>query len=149
MDMSVSHTLSRHFFWNENVLWKKDVGGRKVTVSLSGRDLIVDTEAVGRYLSSGIGSELPSGSTSGDDADTLIDIEEYSDREGNGMRLRGGEGVGADEFDIDNEEWKFRSWRGTGIDILWFKGLDHAQVFDKPSTRRRLIDAIRVYCKDK
>jgi hypothetical protein len=149
MDMSVSHTLSRHFFWNENVLWKKDVGGRKVTVSLSGRDLIVDTEAVGRYLSSGVRSELPSGSTSGDDADTLIDIEEYSDREGNGMRLRGGEDAGDDEFDIDDEEWKFRPWRGTGINILWFRDLDHAQVFDKPSTRRRLIDAIRVYCKDK
>ena len=149
MDMGVSHTLSRHFFWNENVLWKKDLGGRRVTVSLSGRDLIVDTEAVGRYLSTGTGSEFPSGSASGDDADTLIDTGEYSDTEENGMRLRGGEGGGEgdEEFDIDEEEWKFRPWRGTGIDILWFKDLDHAQVFDKASTRRRLISAIRAYCE--
>ncbi|KAH8752662.1 hypothetical protein BGZ57DRAFT_362148 [Hyaloscypha finlandica] len=149
MDMSVSHTLSRHFFWNENVLWKKDLGGRRVTVSLSGRDLIVDTEAVGRYLSTGAGPELPSGTASGDDADTLIEIEEYSDTERNGMRLRGGEGGGDgdEEFDIDDEEWKFRPWRGAGIDILWFKELDHAQVFDKASTRRRLIGAIRAYCE--
>lgn len=149
MDMSVSHTLSRHFFWNENVLWKKDLGGRRVTVSLSGRDLIVDTEAVGRYLSTGAGPELPSGTASGDDAETLIEIEEYSDTERNGMRLRGGEGGGDgdEEFDIDDEEWKFRPWRGAGIDILWFKELDHAQVFDKASTRRRLIGAIRAYCE--
>jgi len=150
MDMSVSHTLSRHFFWNENVLWKKDIGRRRVTVSLSGRDLIVDTEAVGRYLSTGVGSEVPSGSTSGDDADTLIDIEEYSETEENGMRLRGGEGEGTgdEEIDIDDEEWKFRPWRGAGIDILWFKDLDHAQVFDKPATRRKIISAIRSYCED-
>lgn len=148
MDMGVSHTLSRHFFWNENVLWKKDVGGRKLTVSLGGRDLIVNTEAVGRYLSTGAGSELSSGSSSGDDADTLIDMEEYGDGERGGMRLRGGEGAGDDESDIDDKEWKHRPWKGTGIDILWFKDLDHAQVFDKASTRKRLIDAIRVYCED-
>ena len=147
MDMSVSHTLSRHFFWNENVLWKKDLGDRRVTVSLSGRDLIVDTGAVGRYLSTGPGLEFAN--SSGQDTDTLIDIEEYSDTEGNRMGLRGGEGPGDDEFDIDDEEWKFRPWKGNGIDILWFKDLDHAQVFDKSSTRRRLINAIRVYCEDK
>lgn len=120
-----------------------------MTVSLSGRDLIVDTEAVGRYLSSGAGSELPSGSASGDDADTLIDIEEYSDVAAGGMRLRGGEGPGENDLDIDGEEWKSRAWRGTGIDILWFNDLDHAQVFDKAATRRRLIDAIRNYCMGK
>lgn len=49
-DMMVSHTLARGFFWAENVLWKEDLRGRDVTVSLAGRDLIVDTEAVGRYV---------------------------------------------------------------------------------------------------
>lgn len=49
-DMGVAHTLSRHFFWNENILWKEDILDRDVTVALGGRDLIVDTEAVGRYL---------------------------------------------------------------------------------------------------
>ena len=53
MDMGVAHTLARHFFWNECILWKKDLDNKKVTVVLSGRDLIVDTEAVGRYLMSG------------------------------------------------------------------------------------------------
>lgn len=49
-DMMVAHTLSRHFFWADNLLWKDDIRGRNVTVSLGGRDLIVDTETVGKYL---------------------------------------------------------------------------------------------------
>jgi hypothetical protein len=52
--MMVSHALARHFFWADNILWKEDLSGRNVTVSLGGRDLIVDTDAVGKYLS-GIG----------------------------------------------------------------------------------------------
>ena len=52
MDMGVAHTLARHFFWNECILWKKHLDNKLVTVVLSGRDLIVDTEAVGRYLMS-------------------------------------------------------------------------------------------------
>lgn len=49
-DMMVAHTLARHFFWAENILWKEDLKGRDVTVSLGGRDLIVDTETVGKYI---------------------------------------------------------------------------------------------------
>ena len=50
MDMGVAHTLARKFFWQENILWKHDLRGRRATVILCGRDLIVNTEAVGRYL---------------------------------------------------------------------------------------------------
>lgn len=50
MDMGVAHTLSRRFFWQENIIWKHELEGRRVTVVLAGRDLIVNTEAVGRYL---------------------------------------------------------------------------------------------------
>ncbi|KAL1639606.1 hypothetical protein SLS58_007806 [Diplodia intermedia] len=49
-DMGVAHTLSRCFFWSENIMWKEDLAGRDVSVSLSGRDLIVDTETVRVYL---------------------------------------------------------------------------------------------------
>ncbi|KZM27463.1 uncharacterized protein EKO05_0010732 [Ascochyta rabiei] len=50
-DMMVAHTLARHFFWAHNILWKDDLRGRDVTVSLGGRDLIVDTPTVGKYVS--------------------------------------------------------------------------------------------------
>ncbi|TVY33072.1 hypothetical protein LOCC1_G008870 [Lachnellula occidentalis] len=142
MDMGVSHTLSRHFFWNENVLWKKDLVGRKTTVSLSGRDLIVDTEAVGKYLSDQPKSVLANGYS--DQDPNLIDVDGPAD-EDTTVRMRGGE-IKRDE-DLE-EEWKSRPWRGSGIDVLWFSDLDHAQIFDKPSTRGRVISAIRAYCED-
>jgi len=144
MDMGVSHTLSRHFFWNENVLWKKDLEGRRTTVSLSGRDLIVDTEAVGRYLSDQPKSVLASGYS--DQDSELIDVEENVDHEESNVMMRGGEITG--DEGLEEEEWKSRPWRGSGIDVLWFKGLDHAQVFDAPSSRRRVISAIRTYCDE-
>jgi pimeloyl-ACP methyl ester carboxylesterase len=50
-DMGVAHTITRRFMWTENALWKDDIEGRKVTVVLAGRDIIVDTEALGQYLS--------------------------------------------------------------------------------------------------
>lgn len=49
-DMMVAHTLARHFFWADNILWKEDLQDRNVTISLGGRDLIVDTETVGKYI---------------------------------------------------------------------------------------------------
>ncbi|CAG8117463.1 unnamed protein product [Penicillium nalgiovense] len=57
-DIGVAHTLARRFSWIDNILWKEELcikadnnqEGRNVTVVLSGKDLIVDTETVGRYL---------------------------------------------------------------------------------------------------
>lgn len=54
-DMLISHTLSRHFFWNEYILWKDDIPNLPLTVTLSGKDLIVPKEAVWKYLT---GSEV-------------------------------------------------------------------------------------------
>lgn len=50
MDMGVAHTLSRRFFWSENILWRHELENRPVTVVLSGKDLIVNTKSVARYL---------------------------------------------------------------------------------------------------
>ncbi|KFZ12024.1 hypothetical protein V501_04422 [Pseudogymnoascus sp. VKM F-4519 (FW-2642)] len=121
MDMGVAHSLARHFFWSENVLWKEALEGRDVTVSLAGRDLIVNTEAVGRYLAEG-----------SEDADDERDVEIMPDvSEEGGLLL--------------HEGWKHRPWRGKGIDVLWFDDLDHAQVFDSSATRRPVLEAIRAY----
>lgn len=65
-DIGVAHTLARRFSWIDNIIWKEDLGikgenkydeGRNVTVVLSGQDLIVDTETVGRYLSGSLSEE--------------------------------------------------------------------------------------------
>ena len=50
-DMMISHTLARHLFWKEHILFKEDVPlGIPLTVTLSGQDLIVPTKAVWDYL---------------------------------------------------------------------------------------------------
>nr|POF14344.1 hypothetical protein CFP56_03368 [Quercus suber] len=49
-DLLISHTLARRFFWSEHTIWKEDISGLPLTVILSGKDLIVPTEAVWRYL---------------------------------------------------------------------------------------------------
>ena len=43
-DPDIARALARHFFWAESILWKEDLKGRKVGVTLSGRDQIVDAE---------------------------------------------------------------------------------------------------------
>jgi hypothetical protein len=55
--MGVAHTLFRRFFWFENILWKEDLLGRRTTVFLGGRDLIVDTRKVASYLTRLPGSD--------------------------------------------------------------------------------------------
>jgi pimeloyl-ACP methyl ester carboxylesterase len=49
-DPDVARALSRHFFWAEVVLWKEELEGKRVAVSLSGEDQIVPTRHVWRYL---------------------------------------------------------------------------------------------------
>jgi hypothetical protein len=116
-----------------------------VTVCLGGRDLIVETEAVGRYLSdipskSQLANGYANGNGNGNGVFLGLDNHNYHDEMK--VRLRGGEGTSM--FD---DEWKSRPWQGIGIDVLWFENCDHAQVFDKLARRRRLINAIRVYCE--
>lgn len=126
MDMGVARALGRHFFWSENVVWKEDLGldHRRVTVSLAGRDLIVDTEAVGRYLATGE-------SKSGEETDVEDD---HSDQNADDARRQ-----------LAAEGWKHRHWHGKGLEMLWFEHLDHAQVFDKAVTRARLVNVLRTY----
>jgi hypothetical protein len=158
MDSGVAHTLARRFFWNENVIWKKDMKGRKVTVSLGGRDLIVNTEALGRYLSESITcleGELvqmngtANGSLNGSaNGYTPKGTEKLTQTLKLRSRYRDTERSYDDDADVQ-EEWKCRAWKGNGIDVIWFNELDHAQVFDKPASRRRLISCIRTYCEDR
>ena len=119
-DMGVAHTLARHFFWAENVLFKDDIKDRNTTVVLSGKDLIVDTLAVGRYLTED-GGGYERFLTEGDDD------------------------AGDEAGRAEDGDWRERSWKGEGLDVLWFEKCDHAQVFDRKRDYRRLVDIVRIY----
>lgn len=130
------------------MLWKKDLEGRKVTVSLSGRDLIVDTEAVGRYLAQGPLAK----SQNSQDSGVLVNIDMSEGTNSTGIKMRGGDGISSSTStstlsEPDEDAWKTQEWKGTGIDIIWSKDLDHAQIFDTAVSRRRVIGAIRSYCE--
>lgn len=49
-DPDIARALGRHFFWSENILWRDDLQGKRVGVVLGGRDQIVDSAEVRRYL---------------------------------------------------------------------------------------------------
>ncbi len=129
-DPGIAHTLGRHFFGLQNVLWRDRImelvqNGMKMTASLSSHDLIVDTQGVGMYLTEHI---VP---------DPVVKEDEDGRTK---MELQ----VGEDAYGTAHQ-WKHRPWKGKGLEVMWWEGLDHAQVFDKLSTRRRLIDVIVQY----
>jgi pimeloyl-ACP methyl ester carboxylesterase len=134
-DMGVAHSLARGFFWSQNIVWKEDLGvegengeeGRDVTVVLSGRDLIVDTEAVRRYLTASVSE----GAIQNGNAICMA----HRNRNARITKI-GNEGTGA---------WTGGRWTGSGLEVLWFEHLDHAQVFDCEKTRGHVVKATRLY----
>jgi len=111
--MGVAHTLSRRFFWADNVLWLEDLANREipitVSVFLAGRDLIVDTAAVAKYLTGG--RSLATANQSNDE-----EVKEYD------VSWK----INDDGKENVKQGWSERKgWR-----VYWCDGLDHAQVFD-------------------
>jgi len=126
MDAMTSHTLARHFFWAENTLWRDDLRGKDITVVLGGRDLIVDTLAVGRYL----------GAEDGENA-----VNRYG-----GFML---EGEDADDTTAETgavDSWKTRDWKGEGLDVIWVETADHSQVYERKDEVARMVGITRAYC---
>ncbi|KAI1802999.1 hypothetical protein F4811DRAFT_362188 [Daldinia bambusicola] len=147
MDPGVAHCLGRHFFWKDNIVWKEELLGvvrgsaagnggvddqkgrstarprRKVAVCLAERDLIVDTSTVAKYLTAdGDGWATPNPADRG------------------AARLEGG---------LMQQDGSLGSLlTRDGIEVLWFPGLDHAQVFDSKETQDQLCSLIRRYCKE-
>ncbi|KAI1329779.1 Alpha/Beta hydrolase protein [Xylariaceae sp. FL0255] len=140
MDPGVAHCLGRHFFWKECIVWKEDLvrtgqnplsgdqtasnlsgvsATRRVAVCLGERDLIVDTPVMLQYLTG-----------KGDWALTKGVLGDYSSDDSKERNL----GLTKDHFEND------------GIEVLWFPGLDHAQVFDYPEACSRVASVTRRLC---
>lgn len=128
MDPGIALVLGRHFFWRENIIWKDELvannsnkqkrSGRKAAVCLSSRDLIVDTSAVAQYLVSDTG---------------LTDLSKQRDDEKEQQKLAMAFQKGSTTTD-------------SGIELLWFKGLDHAQIFDTPERFGRVLKVVEAFC---
>ncbi|KJZ75392.1 hypothetical protein HIM_05318 [Hirsutella minnesotensis 3608] len=117
-DPGVAHTLGRHFFWRQNIIWKEEllsIGGdkskpRKVAVSLGGRDLLVDAATVARYLK---GDARPSEKAA---VDCVVDVSVLQ------------VGVVGD------------------IEVMLSPDLDHADILHSKAERKRLEDIVGMYC---
>lgn len=129
-DPQIAHTLGRHFFWTENILWRDQVDGLieryglRVTASISSADLIVSAKAVRAYLES--------------DTTGTGTCSEQVDGSG-GVEKREGlhRGVGSE------------TWKGQGLETIWWEGYDHGDVYDSKEDRARLIRALVHYCQEK
>ena len=149
MDPGVAHCLGRHFFWKDNIAWKEDLLGnelpwssargnritggevvsdlgmdgsrpRRVAVCLAEQDLIVDTLAVANYLAGD--EEWYQASTAGRRQNKL------------------------EKAPLDKKDGHTGHMTKDGIELLWFAGLDHAQVFDARESRERLCRLVQRYC---
>ncbi|KAI5864954.1 hypothetical protein GGS23DRAFT_470422 [Durotheca rogersii] len=152
MDPGVARCLGRHFLWKDNIVWKEelvgsarglqsvdDAGGgvgvddrgtratgqrpRKVAVCLAERDLIVDTLTVVQYLAANDDGWLTPGPADEEGSTGSVGRPEERDGWASGNHLT-----------------------CEGIELLWFWGLDHAQVFDSKQNRDRLCRVVRRYC---
>jgi hypothetical protein len=56
--------------------------------------------------------------------------------------------MGSDTWTLGDEFRNDAVWRDDGLEVLWFEGLDHGQVFAKKSTRRQLVQIVRDFCED-
>lgn len=129
-DPQIAHTLGRHFFWSENVLWRDQIDhlmvnhNMRLTASLSGEDLIVNTNAVRAYLAD---RDLP-------DPVLVEDVTGHKQ-----MQLRTHSAGASTE--------KSKRWRGNRLEVLWWDGYDHAGVFDSQQDRAKLVDVLVEYVK--
>lgn len=57
--------------------------------------------------------------------------------------------AGSDGEHHEKGVWKSQTWKGKGLDILWFEKLNHAEVFDQRTTRVKILRVIREYCVNK
>ncbi|CAK4030328.1 hypothetical protein AC579_4856 [Lecanosticta acicola] len=129
-DPQIAHTLGRHFFWSESVLWRDQIDhlvenhNMRLTASLSSDDLIVNTKAVRSYLTDG---DLPE----------PVVVEDITGQKQ--MQLQ----THTKDYQQQNSKW-----RGAGVEVLWWPGYDHAGVFDKQEDRAKLVDVLVEYVKE-
>jgi pimeloyl-ACP methyl ester carboxylesterase len=130
-DPGVAYTLGRQFFWSENILWFDRIQelvqhGVGMTVSLGGQDVIVDSQAVRKYLTRHANLHV-------------VDGLDENGRKHPDSKTEANANVG--RLEMGNCE-------GKGLEVLWFDDLGHAQVFDTREAREKLVDILVEYSKD-
>jgi hypothetical protein len=121
----------RNFFWYENVLWRDEIfnlikkNNLNITVSLGSEDLIVDAEGIGSYL---MENKIP---------DPVI-VENDAGVKHMELQPAGG----------SSDDWKNKKWTGKGLEIMWWQGVDHSNVYKTHDSSEELIKVLVEYCRN-
>jgi pimeloyl-ACP methyl ester carboxylesterase len=116
MDMCVAHSITRRFDWSENVMWKDDMKGRIMTVALADEDIVMDTLALQKYL---------------------VNDDELKTRTYNAKDLLEKDCIKRIHRSKEDEK---------GVDIIWYEGLNHAEIWDSAKDWKPLIEVLYRYC---
>ena len=59
--------------------------------------------------------------------------------------------TGGDDWIVSSADWgdggrKDGDWKSGDLEVLWFLGFHHGQVFDDKRTRQRLVDIVKRFC---
>ncbi|KAL9008791.1 MAG: hypothetical protein Q9173_006117 [Seirophora scorigena] len=115
-DIGIAHTLARCTFWSESILWKEELEGRRCTVVLGARDIVIAAEQVGRYL------------TRAEGVRAVADKREDED----GWKRRGWRGKGIDVLWFEeNDHGEIIDTR-EGREVLIRVALDSSARFSRP-----------------
>lgn len=116
--MGVAHTLSRTFFWSENILWKNELLNHHATVFLAGKDSIINAPLVYEYLQATGGGE--------DNKIKTRRISFHSDD------------IPAD-YDFETAVLEKHA-DDDRLNVVWCPNLDHGQIFDLQPWRKQLVE---------
>ncbi|KAI0160604.1 hypothetical protein GGR57DRAFT_499284 [Xylariaceae sp. FL1272] len=134
MDPGTAHCLGRHFFWKENIAWKEDLLAKVAKPSARGS---ADSDSSSDEFSSRNVAVCLS------ERDLIVDTAAVL------QYLMGGK-----DWASSDEEGKralshrlgLNHFKNDDIEVLWFPGLDHAQVFDYRTAQDRLTELTRRLC---
>ncbi|KAI0414858.1 hypothetical protein F5X98DRAFT_235149 [Xylaria grammica] len=124
MDPGVAHCLGRHFFWKDNIAWKEDL---KQIVTEPPTDERIDIAV--RPNSPRLRGVVVCLAQ----RDLIVDtptVLRYLVKDRDWMST---DGVLEESGPNDG-----RHLEHDGIEVIWFEGLDHAQIFDRNKTSARL-----------
>ncbi|KAF7541114.1 hypothetical protein G7054_g825 [Neopestalotiopsis clavispora] len=126
MDSGVAHALARHFFWRENIIWKEELLNRPA-YDRAGDSHETSTRKVAVCLC---------------ERDLIVDTLSVAEYLADGEHWT--PGIGSDRGDemLPRDHHVTRD----GVEILWFPGLDHSQMFDKREDQNRVCRVLDRFC---
>ncbi|KAI4597260.1 hypothetical protein KJ359_004773 [Pestalotiopsis sp. 9143b] len=130
MDPGVAHALARHFFWRENIVWKEELLARPR------KDGTLDGQGAGTRKVAVCLSER----------DLIVDTLSVANYLTDGEDWAPGAVSSLAEEETQGTLHRNRHLSRDGVEILWFPGQDHSQMFDKRQDEKRICRVLDHYC---